>query len=123
MMFYLFDENQDTVIESNSSSANELLDEDYALDEETVSMLFCLNSSDKYSVFNLRGCQRLASWLLDYEFEQQATVKNLQNCCLAQEIIERLSDNQLLLDEYMYYLEWDAEEEPNYLYYLCDVWK
>ncbi|MBT8960974.1 hypothetical protein BTI21_09310, partial [Lactobacillus delbrueckii subsp. bulgaricus] len=70
----------------------------------------------------LRGCQRLASWLkLDYEFEQQATVKNLQNwLVLAQEIIERLSDNQLLLDKYMYYLEWDTEEEPNYLYYLCD---
>lgn len=99
-----------------------MLDEDYALDEETVSMLLCLNSHDKYSVFNLRGCQRLASWLkLDYEFEQQATVKNLQNwLILAQEIIERLSDNQLLLDKYMYYLEWDTEEEPNYLYYLCD---
>ncbi|MGZ1306663.1 AAA family ATPase [Lactobacillus delbrueckii subsp. bulgaricus] len=119
MMVDLFDENQDTVIRIKNfeQQANELLDGDYALDEETVSMLLCLNSPDKYSVFNLRGCQRLASWLkLDYEFEQQATVKNLQNwLILAQEIIERLSDNQLLLDKYMYYLEWDAEEEPNYL--------
>ncbi|MBT8924335.1 AAA family ATPase [Lactobacillus delbrueckii subsp. bulgaricus] len=124
MMVDLFDENQDTVIRIKNfeQQANELLNGDYALDEETVSMLLCLNSPDKYSVFNLRGCQRLASWLkLDYEFEQQATVKNLQNwLVLAQEIIERLSDNQLLLDEYMYYLEWDTEEEPNYLYYLCD---
>ncbi|MCD5534267.1 AAA family ATPase [Lactobacillus delbrueckii] len=124
MMVDLFDENQDTVIRIKNfkQQANELLDGDYALDEETVSMLLCLNSPDKYSVFNLRGCQRLASWLkLDYEFEQQATVKNLQNwLILAQEIIERLSDNQLLLDKYMYYLEWDTEEEPNYLYYLCD---
>ncbi|MDA3795932.1 McrB family protein [Lactobacillus delbrueckii] len=124
MMVDLFDENQDTVIRIKNfkQQANELLDGTYALDEETVSMLLCLNSPDKYSVFNLRGCQRLASWLkLDYEFEQQATVKNLQNwLVLAQEIIERLSDNKLLLDEYMYYLEWDTEEEPNYLYYLCD---
>lgn len=124
MMVDLFDENQDTVIRIKNfkQQANELLDGDYALDEETVSMLLCLNSPDKYSVFNLRGCQRLASWLkLDYEFEQQATVKNLQNwLVVVQEIIERLSDNQLLLDEYTYYLEWDTEEEPNYLYYLCD---
>ncbi|MGZ1086026.1 EVE domain-containing protein, partial [Lactobacillus delbrueckii subsp. bulgaricus] len=93
MMVDLFDENQDTVIRIKNfkQQANELLDGDYALDEETVSMLLCLNSHDKYSVFNLRGCQRLASWLkLDYEFEQQATVKNLQNwLVLAQEIIER----------------------------------
>ncbi len=124
MMVDLFDENQDTVIRIKNfeQQANELLDGDYALDEETVSMLLCLNSPDKYSVFNLRGCQRLATWLkLDYEFEQQATVKNLQNwLVVAQEIIERLSDNQLLLDEYTYYLEWDTEEEPNYLHYLCD---
>ncbi|WP_296226430.1 AAA family ATPase [uncultured Lactobacillus sp.] len=124
MMVDLFDENQDTVIRIKNfkQQANELLDEDYALDEETVSMLLCLNSPDKYIVFNLRGCQRLASWLkLDYEFEQQATVKNLQNwLVVAQEIIERLSDNQLLFDEYTYYLEWDTEEEPNYLHYLCD---
>ena len=124
MMVDLFDENQDTVIRIKNfeQQANELLDGDYALDEETVSMLLCLNSPDKYSVFNLRGCQRLASWLkLDYEFEQQAIVKNLQNwLVLAQEIIERLSDNQLLLDKYMYYLEWDTEEEPNYMYYLCN---
>ncbi|MCZ0777879.1 EVE domain-containing protein, partial [Lactobacillus delbrueckii subsp. sunkii] len=124
MMIDLFDESQDTVnrIKNFEQQANELLDEDYALDEETVSMLLCLNSPDKYSVFNLRGCQRLASWLkLDYEFEQQATVKNIQNwLILVQEIIERLSDNQLMLDEYMYYLEWDTEEEQNYLHYLCD---
>ncbi|TXG06000.1 AAA family ATPase [Lactobacillus delbrueckii] len=121
MMVDLFDENQDTVIRIKNfkQQANELLDGDYALDEETVSMLLCLNSPDKYGAFNLRGCQRLASWFkLDYEFEQQATVKNLQNwVVVSQEIIERLSDNQLLLDEYMYYLEWGTEKEPNYL---CD---
>jgi len=124
MIAGLFDENRDPIKRINDfkQQANELLDGDYALDEETVSMLLCINSPDKYSVFNLRGCQRLASWLkLDYEFEQQATVKNLQNwLVLAQEIIERLSDNQLLLDEYMYYLEWDTEEEPNYPHYLCN---
>ena len=124
MMFNLFDENQDLVnrIKNFEHRANELLGGDYVLDEETISMLLCLNSPDRYSVFNLRGCQRLASWLkLDYEFEQLATVKNLQKwLVLAQEIIERLSDNQLLLDEYKYYLEQNTEGEPNYLHYLCD---
>lgn len=124
MMFNLFDENQDLVnrIKNFEHQANELLGGDYVLDEETISMLLCLNSPDRYSVFNLRGCQRLASWLkLDYEFEQPATVKNLQKwLVLAQEIIERLSDNQLLLDEYKYYLEQNAEGELNYLHYLCD---
>lgn len=124
MMFNLFDENQDLVnrIKNFEHRANELLGGDYVLDEETISMLLCLNSPDRYSVFNLRGCQRLASWLkLDYEFEQLATVKNLQKwLVLAQEIIERLSDSQLLLDEYKYYLEQNTEGEPNYLHYLCD---
>lgn len=124
MMFNLFDENQDLVnrIKNFEHQANELLGGDYVLDEETISMLLCLNSPDRYSVFNLRGCQRLASWLkLDYEFEQPATVKNLQKwLVLAQEIIERLSDNQLLLDKYKYYLEQNAEGELNYLHYLCD---
>lgn len=55
MMVDLFDENQDTVIRIKSfeQQANELLDGDYALDEETVSMLLCLNSPDKYSVFDM----------------------------------------------------------------------
>lgn len=77
MIAGLFDENRDPIKRINDfkQQTDDLLakfypNEGFVLDEETVSMLLCLNSPDKYSVFNLRGCQRLASWLkLDYELE------------------------------------------------------
>ena len=124
MIAGLFDESQDAFIRIKDfeQQAEELLDGDCVLDEETISMLLCLKSPDKYGAFNLQGCQRLNSWLkLGYEFKPEATVQNLQNwSILLRDIVERLSDNQLLLDEYTYHLEWDTEEEPNYLHYLCD---